>query len=136
MKTKTNVEALAVALSSAQSAERSGNTEWQERHNETIARIMRNAPSGAGIDNGTKLQSFTVDHRNKPDRIVFAVDYHRMNVDGYYCGWRTYTVRIVPSFVGGFTVTVSGRDNGDGTKDYLTDVYAQWASEEYNDAQA
>jgi hypothetical protein len=23
-----------------------------------------------------------------------------------------------------------------GTKDYLTDVYAQWASEEYNDAQA
>lgn len=132
MKTKTNIEALAVALCSAQNAERSGNAEWQDRHNETIRRIMRNAPSGAGIDNGTKLD----EKRTTADRIVFIVDYHRMDSNGYYCGWRTYTVRIVPSFVGSFTVTVSGRDNGDGTKGYLADVYAQWAGEEYSDAQA
>ncbi len=129
MKTKTNVEALAVALCSAQNADRSGNAEWSARHRATIASILRNAPTGSGIDNGTELD----EQRTGAERIVFKVAYHRMNEHGYV-GWRTYTVRIVPSFVGSFTVTVAGRDDN-GTKDYLADVYSAWAGEEYNDAQ-
>lgn len=130
--TKNNVQALSEALQAAANCEKALNrSEWLQRHRATIASILREAPSGSGIDNGTKLD----EQRTGTQRIVFVVDWHRMNEHGSYCGWRTYRVTLRPTF-SGVDVDVTGRDNGDGTKDYLAEVYLAWALSPYSDAQA
>jgi len=124
MKPQTNIQRLASAIEARANCERSPVNEYgRNLHAETIAAIMREAPSGSGIDCGTKLD----EERSRLDRVVFVVEYHRM-IDGYYDGWQTYRVTVRPSF-SGIVVDVTGRGD-EQTKDYLADVYRTWSMEE------
>lgn len=102
------------------------NQEWQERHEEALGQIMKTAPSGSGIDSGTKLLL----EECKPDKLVFQMDFHHMfHVEGdpgeYYDGWTEHKVTVQPCLSFGFQIDISGRDRNQ-IKDYLYDVFRDW----------
>ena len=115
------------SLSSAiENCIKSGNTEWQEKHNDAIDSIIKNLmPSGSGFDDGTKLIS--ADEK----KIVFATSYHHMNDGGYYDGWTEHKIIITPSF-DGFNMRITGRDRN-AIKDYIADVFHDALYADYND---
>lgn len=92
---------------------------WEER----LEKIMDSAPSGSGIDNGTKLD----ETKSGQAKLVFTFGYHHMNEHGFYDGWTDHTAVVTPSF-NGFNLKITGRDRNQ-IKDYLYDVYAHWLRE-------
>lgn len=105
-------------------------SEWAATYRERIEHIERNVlPRGSGIDNGTKID---LDRCNPKGRqcIVFNVAFHRMDENGYYCGWQDYRVVVVPCF-DGINVNVIGRDYN-GLKDYLAELFHHTLQETYS----
>lgn len=98
------------------------NDHWRPRVDEHLKRIMDSAPSGSGIDSGTKL-----DDRSTPEKIVFNVGYHHMNDGGYYDGWTEHQIIITPSLCFGMSMRITGPNRND-IKDYLGQVYEYWLS--------
>lgn len=90
-------------------------------HQARLDTLMVEAPSGSGIDSGTRLDRA----RSKPDRLVFVTAFHHMNDCGVYDGWTHHDVIVTPSLAYDFTVRVTGRDRN-GIKDYLADVFQFW----------
>jgi len=122
--TERVVHALAVAFGSHARCVKAGNTEWEEKHKAAISSILQDAPSGSGIDNGTKLDW----ERSTEEKLVFQTSFHHMT-EGFYDGWTEHTVTVRPSFVFGVGVKVSGRNRND-IKDYLAEVFGVWMQEE------
>lgn len=83
--------------------------------------IMRDAPSGSGIDCGTTLSEQVC----SATRIELYCEFHHMDDVGMYSGWTEHRVTITPTF-DGIDVRIGGRDRN-GIKDYLADVYRTWA---------
>lgn len=115
---RTVIATLAATIEARANCERSGNAEWFQRHTDRIANIARELlPSGSGIG------GVTVDlEKSTGDRVVLNVPFHCMDVNGFYCGWRDFTVTVTPAFSGHY-VKVSGRDYN-GLKDYLADLFS------------
>lgn len=111
---------IAELLQAIENCEQSGNTEWKGKHEDILAYVMEFAPSGSGIDNGTKLGD-----DSKPERLVFRCSYHHMNDAGMYDGWTDHSIIVTPSLVFGFNVRITGKDRN-GIKDYLGEVYRSW----------
>ncbi len=122
----TNIQTLASAIATIKRMEHPDCTAhrmlgaWRDLRDA----IMRDAPSGSGIDCGTKLAM----EKCSSDRIVFATSFHHMNDVGMYSGWTDHYVTITPTF-DGIDVRIGGRDRN-GIKDYLADVYREWARAE------
>lgn len=74
-------------------------------------------PSGSGIDNGTKF----IQDESHATKLVFNTEYHHMNENGFYDGWTSHKVKIIPTFYG-IDVRVTGRDRNQ-IKDYLGDTF-------------
>ena len=111
---------IASALVAMENCRASGNLEWELKHEETIHAIVKNElPSGSGFDAGTKIDL----ERSKPNKLVFAVDFHHMDENGFYDGWTAHEVIITPSLAFGFEIRVTGRDRND-IKDYIAEVFA------------
>ena len=91
--------------------------------------LLDTAPSGSGYDNGTKLVSISTGAGK--ESIVFETAFHHMNSLGYYCGWTTHTVKVTPSFIGGFTVKVGGRNKND-IKDKIAEDFHYWLSSNFD----
>lgn len=85
---------------------------------------MSTAPSGSGIDAGTKL-----DDSSTKDKLVFAFGYHHMDEHGYYDGWTEHTAVVKPSMCFGYDLRITGRDRN-GIKEYLASVFDHWLNEE------
>lgn len=68
--------------------------------------LMRKMPSRSGIDSGTKLLL----EESSKTKLVFQVDYHHMNSEGYYCGWSTREVVITPSLIDDFHMDFTDED--------------------------
>ena len=100
-----------------------GNTEWAEKHNETMVAIMATAPSGSGIDCGTTLDR----EASTAERLVFTFSFHHMDESGGYAGWTEHTAVVKASLIFGLDVRITGRDRN-GIKDYLHQVYEPWLS--------
>lgn len=99
---------------------KSGNTEWENRHADAIEEICKNEmPSGSGIDSGTKFDF----ERSTPDKLVFNVSYHHMNDGGYYDGWTEHNITVRPSLAFGFELSISGPNRND-IKEYLSQTYS------------
>lgn len=96
----------------------SWNSTWKERSCKELDAIEHMLPSGSGIDCGTKID------RDKSgfERVVLTCSFHHMDDCGGYDGWTDHTITVRPSFLGRFSVNVSGRDRN-GIKDYLVEVY-------------
>ncbi len=103
----------------------SNNTEWRDRHEETILSEVRDtAPSGSGIDSGTTIDL----DASTGDKLVFTAGYHHMNDGGMYDGWTEHTFTVRPCLAFGFSLTISGRDRN-GVKEYLSDIFHEWLNE-------
>lgn len=93
--------------------------DWKETHRRNIlALVAEKLPSGGGFDNGTQLDL----DASTPDKLVFTTAFQHMSDHGYYDGWTEHTVTITPSFIGGVTVKVSGKNRND-IKDYIAEVF-------------
>jgi len=101
------------------------NDEWIEKHEKTINDVMEFAPSGSGIDCGTKMDV----ERSDTNKLLFYAEYHHMNENGFYDGWTKHEIKIIPSLAFEFDIKITGIDR-DGIKEYLTDVYCEWLSRE------
>lgn len=97
----------------------SKNTEWEEKHESRInALVSAHMPSGSGFDNGTAIDL----DKSTGEKLVFSTAFHHMDEAGGYCGWTEHEVTAVPSFLGGFSLKISGRDRND-IKDYIGDTF-------------
>lgn len=108
----------------AQAVEGRTDDKWAEIMEEKIYAIMKGAPSGSGIDCGTKF----ILEKSGREKLVFASDYHHMNEGGYYDGWTSHLV-IVTYNLFGLNIRVTGRNRND-IKDYLSDLYYHWVTED------
>ena len=92
--------------------------EWSERLLNRIERMCREyLPSGGGFDSGTQF----IKEFSRPDRLVFAVEFHHMNDSGFYDGWTYHKVIVTPSFFG-FDLKVTGLNRNE-IKEYIADVF-------------
>jgi len=108
---------LFVSLQARENCKKSGNDTWQDKHTETIDKLINDLPSGGGFDSGSQLKDFS----SKPEKIVFSTSFHHMNDDGYYIGWSDHDIIVTPSFTG-FDIRVTGRNVRD-IKEYIGDVF-------------
>lgn len=93
------------------------NTEWYNRHSDTIKMLVGLLPSGSGIDHGTHIDL----EASHSDKLTFQADYHHMNDGGFYDGWTEHSIIVTPSFRG-INLRISGRNRND-IKDYLYETY-------------
>jgi hypothetical protein len=117
--------ALATKLQARATCEKVNNAEWFAKHTQEIERIMREAPSGSGIDKGIHL----VVGRSSEKQLVFSFSYHHMNDGGMYTDWTEYIAFVRPAF-GGLNVAVRG-ENRLGLTDHLHEIFSYWLQEEY-----
>lgn len=94
---------------------------WEEK----VEKIMETAPSGSGIDSGTKL----LEEECRPEKLVFSCDYHHMDEHGYYDGWTEHKAIVTPSLQWNYNLRLTGRDRN-GIKDYLQDTISYWLDQE------
>ena len=98
------------------------NTEWIEKHNDSIEFICDNIlPSGSGIDSGVK---FNFDESN-PNKLVFNTSFHHMDEYGYYDGWTDHKLILKPSLAFGYNLKITGYNKNE-IKDYLSDVFSSY----------
>jgi hypothetical protein len=98
---------------------RTGCSEWESEHSDRIEWLAKNClPSGSGFDCGTKFDF----RASKENKLVFTTEFHHMNSCGYYTGWTSHNVTIVPSLSGEFNLKVSGRDRDD-IKNYIAEAF-------------
>lgn len=93
-------------------------------------------PSGSGIGTGTKINldsSFVSLKTCKNQKITLTFSYHRMDSNGFYCGWFDYTVKIYPSFFDSYQIfiTCSTKHNDPSDKEYFYDLFYSFLNEEY-----
>lgn len=87
---------------------------------DTIRHVEKTAlPQGSGFDAGTR---FDFD-ASTPECLVLHTQFHHMDDNGSYDGWTSHTIRVRPSFLYDFELTINGRDRND-IKDYIYDVFS------------
>ena len=117
---------LATSLQAMRNCEKSGNAEWLVKHRDNIDQIVRDhMPSGSGVDAGTAMW---IDD-STPNKLLFRLSFHHMNVDGYYAGWTDHTVTVTADLAAGFDLKISGRDR-EGIKEYLAELFHSALSQE------
>jgi hypothetical protein len=110
---------IASLIIARQNCIKSGNTEWFERHTDTLRQIEReHLPSGSGIDHGTRINLT----KSSEDRIILMTAFHHMDEGGGYDGWTEHEVIITPSLAFGFHVRITGRNRND-IKSYLSETF-------------
>ncbi len=100
-------------------------SKWCKHENAILDLIKQTAPSGSGIDCGTKIE---LDLSNE-NKLVFNLSYHHMNENGMYDGWTEHQVIVTPSLTQQFQIRITGKDRNE-IKDYLRETYAIWLSQE------
>ncbi len=109
---------IASVLLAADNCGKSGNKEWQDRHESKIFQVVRDhMPSGSGFDSGP-----TLDDASTPQRLVFNTSFHHMDEWGGYAGWTEHQVIITPCLWSGFNIRVTGRDRND-IKEYIAEAF-------------
>lgn len=125
MKHDTLIQQIARTISAIENCKKTGNKDWQEKHEVFFDNLMQYLPSGGGFDSGITLDQ----EKTAQEKIVFNANFHHMNQDGYYDGWTEHQVIITPSLVFGFLVKVTGRNKRD-IKDYIADCFYSAPSSE------
>jgi len=109
---------IAHLLTARDNCEKSGNTDWFDKHTDRLERIAGILPRGSGFDAGT-----TIDMENsRLERIVLCTSFHHMNDSGCYDGWTEHSVIITPSLAFDFHLRVTGHDRSE-IKDYIAEIF-------------
>lgn len=78
-------------------------------------------PSGSGFNAGTRIV-----HGALRRVVLFSSSYQYMNAEGYYDGWLTFNVRVVPDWEG-ILITVSKTDGDpehwEEVSEYIGDMF-------------
>lgn len=115
----------------------SNNEEWFHKHTDLIEGMMKEYfPHGSGFDCGTTLDF----EKSTAEKLVISTEYHHMNEAGMYDGWTSHQIIVTPSFVGGYSMRITGRDRN-GIKEYIADTFsacldAEWTHPVYADMAA
>ncbi len=118
---KTLYQRMAQTAEAHNNCVRSGNVEWQIRHEEALNDMLNELPHGSGID-GT--YSIDAGYCNA-DKIEFFCQYQAMNENGMYDGWIDYKVKVMASLAHGYKLSITGNfGNRQDIKEYLYDVYS------------
>lgn len=113
-------QSIARALLAMKSAEETGNEEWARMHWRRAAQLSHeHLPSGAGFDNGSKL-----DRSSTADKLVFLTAFHHMDESGGYDGWTEHQVVVKSSLAWGFELRVTGRDRNE-IKSYIAECFGE-----------
>ena len=111
---------LASCIDAFKRCRETGNTEWAEKHGDTIIQVINDhLPHGSGIDSGVKIDW----EHSSGEKIVLDTAFHHMDENGYYDGWTNHSVTVRPSLIHGITLSISGRDKN-GIKEYLYDTFS------------
>ena len=102
------------------------NEEWAAVMEEKIDIIMQGAPSGSGIDSGTRI----IAEKCSREKLVFSADYHHMNEVGFYDGWTEHLIIVTHDLIN-LNIRVTGK-NRNNIKEYLAEVYHYWLTKEVN----
>lgn len=101
---------------------KSNNTEWKERHEEKINRIIDDLPHGSGIDGTTRLDF----ERSTGERIVITSEYHAMTETGMYDRWIDFRITLTASLRFGMDMVIAGNfGKYQDVKEYLYDVFGE-----------
>jgi len=97
----------------------SGNEDWFDNHSLLIDYIQQNyLPSGSGIDSGCTVDT------EKYQTLNIKSSYHTMDENGYYGRWIYFTVKVKPSLIFDFDISIVGNfGKHQMTKDYLYSVF-------------
>lgn len=115
---KINVRELAGKFHAFQNCVKSNNSEWKDKHEDSINAMLEHLPHGSGIDSGVKFDW----QRSTPEKLIFNLEFHYVDENGYYDGWTSHTITITPSLYFGIKINVSGK-NRNGVKEYLSDLF-------------
>lgn len=91
---------------------------WNEVAETNINELIDMLPSGSGIDSGVSIDL----ENSTENKIVLYCEYHHMNDAGYYDGWTSHTIRLIPDMINGFSMSISGK-NRNSIKDYLYELF-------------
>lgn len=109
---------------------KSGNKEWEDKWSDAILNLCYNEmPSGSGIDYGVKFNWELSQMGDKVEKLIFDVPFHAMNDRGFYVGVIEYKIIVTPSLMGGFKVTMKGKDYN-GLKNYLVELFTDYFSKD------
>jgi len=98
---------------------KTGNDLWRDKHAEMLKQVtMDHMPSGAGFDNGTRMDL----GRSTDTKLVFRTAFHHMDDNGSYDGWTDHVITVTPSFGHGMDIKISG-ENRNQIKDHTADVF-------------
>lgn len=94
-------------------------------HADTIARgrdaldeINVRLPRGSGLDARVEVD----EQKSSPSKIIIYLEYHHLNEGGYYDGWTRHKVTVIPCFINGYEMKVSGPNRNE-IKTYLYDLF-------------
>jgi len=104
------------------------NEEWERRHADDIADIIKEGPSGSGWNCGTTLD----EDKSEPNKLVFFGSYHHMDEMGGYDGWTDHVITVRPDFVHKLDIKISGRDRND-IKEDLHQLFYFWLTSEHKE---
>jgi hypothetical protein len=118
MKPRTLAHIIASTIQARKNCQASGNTEWHDKHDDTLRWIEDNLlPSGSGIDCGTEID----EDSSRSEKIILTFSFHHMDENGMYSGWSDYKCEVTPSF-SGIDCRIVGRDRNM-IKDYLHETF-------------
>ena len=113
---RTVVQEIASTVGAYKRCLATGN-EYSDNHSATLGWIESQfLPSGAGIDNGTKIDR----NETTESKVVLTFSFHHMDEYGGYDGWTDYKAIITPAFQG-VDVRIVGSNRNE-IKDYLHDI--------------
>lgn len=117
MRKRSLIQEIASVMTAIENCRAHGNTEWLATHRAELTKLVAELPSGAGIDNGTKLDQ----DRSNGNRIVLTLGFHHMNEHGVYDGWTEHEIWVTPAF-DGVNLRITGKNRND-IKSYLYELY-------------
>jgi|SRR6185437_2037911 len=117
---KINLKKLASLVGAYQNCISSNNTTWKDKHEDSINEICKLLPHGSGIDGKCEIQL----ENCKKDKLVFFLEFHHMDGNGYYSGWTEHNLVITPSLQFGFNIKITGQNKND-IKTYLADRFSE-----------
>lgn len=117
---KINVRELAGKFHAYLNCVKSNNTEWKDKHAETIEGMLQHLPHGSGLDAGVRFDW----ENSTPEKLIFTTSFHHMDEHGMYDGWTAHSIIVTPSLYFGIHVKITGRNRNE-IKEYLSDLFRE-----------
>lgn len=93
------------------------NDDYRWKCDLALSILQNELPSGSGIDCGCKIDV----SKSSIRKVIITFDYHFLNENGFYDGWESYKLTVIPTLIG-FGLKITGK-NKNMIKDYFYDTF-------------